>query len=131
MLGRYFAARVHCDGPRDEFRLVGDLVEALSGNQAFGGAFCHGGIGLAQQRRKRRGHPTRRNGTEMLAVKELQAANGDVAQAVRLFEDRVEYRREIACRCVDDRQDLGGRGLARQRLVTLGFALGKLPFQIG
>jgi hypothetical protein len=35
-----------------------------------------------------------------------------------------------AGRRIDHLQHLGGRGLALQRLVTLGFALGKLMFQI-
>ena len=49
----------------------------------------------------------------------------------RLLEDRVEYRREVAGRGIDDLQHLGGRGLLLERLVTLGSAFGKLTMQIG
>ena len=50
---------------------------------------------------------------------------------MRLLQDRIEYRREIAGRGIDDLQHLGSRGLPPQRLVALGSALGKLPLQIG
>ena len=39
---------------------------------------------------------------------------------MRLFEHRVEHRRQIAGRGVDDLQYLGGRGLLLQRLALLG-----------
>jgi hypothetical protein len=48
-----------------------------------------------------------------------------------LFQHCVKHRREVTGRGVDDLQDLSGRGLALHRLVTLGFALGKLTFEIG
>src|SRR6516165_9240272 len=62
-----------------------------------------------------------------------------------LCEHRVEHGSEVTGRGVDDAQDLGGRGLLLQRLVTLGFArvtlgfarvtlgsaLRKLTFEIG
>ena len=47
-----------------------------------------------------------------------------LAQEHRLFEYRVEHRREVAGRGVDDLQYLDGRGLSLHRLVTFGFALG-------
>jgi hypothetical protein len=57
---------------------------------------------------------------------------------VRLFQHRIEHRREIAGRAVDDSQHLGGRGLLRLRLIAFGGALlqpllriGKLALQIG
>ena len=37
-----------------------------------------------------------------------------LAQAHRLFEHRVEHRREVAGRGIDDLQHLGGRGLLLQ-----------------
>ena len=43
----------------------------------------------------------------------------------------VEHWRKIAGRRADDLQYLGDRGLLFERLVTLGFALGKLTFEIG
>jgi hypothetical protein len=39
---------------------------------------------------------------------------------VRLLQDRVEHRSEIAGRTVDDLEDLGGRGLLFQCLTGLG-----------
>src|SRR6516165_7039878 len=55
-----------------------------------------------------------------------------------LCEHRVEHGSEVTGRGVDDAQDLGGRGLLLQPLVTLGFArvtlgsaLRKLTFEIG
>ena len=39
---------------------------------------------------------------------------------MRLFQHRVEHRREVAGRGVDDLQHLGGRGLLLQRLARLG-----------
>ena len=52
------------------------------------------------------------------------------AQGVRLFEDRVEHRREVAGRGVDDLQNLGGGGLARERFVALGRARSKLALEV-
>ena len=43
-----------------------------------------------------------------------------LAQPHRLFQHRVEHRREIAGRGVDDLQHLGGRGLLLQRLALFG-----------
>jgi len=79
------------------------------------------------------------------AVISPQHANIDLTQSQGLVEHRVEHRREVARRGVDDLQHLGGRSLTLQRLVTLGFALvtlglalgkfsltlGKLTFEIG
>src|SRR3954454_24052899 len=55
----------------------------------------------------------------------------------RFVEHRVEHRREVAGRGIDDLQDLGGRGLPCQRLVplsdylvTLGERLAKLALQL-
>jgi hypothetical protein len=48
-----------------------------------------------------RRHPTRRNRAEMLAVINYQDPTGHPAEAVRLLQDRVEDRREIAGRRVD------------------------------
>jgi hypothetical protein len=57
---------------------------------------------------------------ELLAVPELQAAKGDRAKLMRLLQDRVEHRGEIAGRAVDDPQHLGGRGLLLQGLARIG-----------
>jgi hypothetical protein len=68
---------------------------------------------------------------EALPVKGVEMPVGGATQAHCFFEHRVEHRREIAGRRVDDLQDLGGRGFSGQRRVTLGLALGKLTSQIG
>ena len=39
---------------------------------------------------------------------------------MRLLQHRVEHRREVAGRAIDDLQYLGGRGLLLQRLARLG-----------
>ena len=54
-----------------------------------------------------------------------------LAETHRLFEHRVKHRLEMAGRGIDDLQYLGGCGLLSERLVPLGFALGKLTFEIG
>ena len=48
-----------------------------------------------------------------------------------LVEHRVEHRFELTGRGIDDPQHFGRRGFPLQRIVTLGFALGKLTLQIG
>ncbi len=49
----------------------------------------------------------------------LQAAVHGTTKAMRLFEDRVEHRREITGRAIDDLQHLGGRRLLLQGLARL------------
>ena len=66
-----------------------------------------------------------------MAVISPQLAESRLAEAHRSFQHRIEDRCGIAGRGVDDLQYLGRRGLLLQCLVTLGFALGKLTFQIG
>ena len=44
------------------------------------------------------------------------------AQTQRLLQNRVEHRREVAGRRIDDLQHLGGRGLPSERLVALDIA---------
>jgi hypothetical protein len=78
---------------------------------------------------KRPRHPVPRHRAEPRPVVGPQDTGG-VAEARRFFQHRVEHRREVAWRALDDLQYLGGRGLLFQRLVTLGFALGKLTSQI-
>jgi hypothetical protein len=68
---------------------------------------------------------------EGLAIKRLENAERDFAQPHRLFEHRVEHRREVAGRGVDDLQDLGRRGLSGQRLVSLSVGRGKIALKIG
>src|SRR6516162_7007582 len=61
-----------------------------------------------------------RDGAEVFAVVERQRAVRRPAQTVRLLQYRIEHRRKIAGRGIDDLQHLGGRGLLLQRLARLG-----------
>jgi len=67
----------------------------------------------------------------MLTVIRPKDAYVGSTETMSLLQYRVEHRREVARRGVDDLQDLGGRGFPLQRLVTLGFALDKVTLQIG
>jgi hypothetical protein len=64
--------------------------------------------------------PPRCNRAEMFAVIYLQGASVGLAKAVRLLQNRVEHRRQITRRGVDDLQDFGGRSLLVQCLARLG-----------
>ena len=66
-----------------------------------------------------------------LTIPSSKNAKRRLAQPCRLFQHRVEYRRQIAGRGIDDLQYLSGCGLLLERLVTLGSAFGKLSLQIG
>ena len=56
---------------------------------------------------------------------------GGLTQPHGFVEHRIEHRRKVAGRGVDDLQYLGGRGLLSERLVALRSAFGKLALQIG
>ena len=75
---------------------------------------------FAQELGKRRRHPTQGGGFEANAVVGPKHAKSGFAQPHRLFEHRVEDRREVAGRRVDHLQYLGGRGLLLQGLARLG-----------
>src|SRR5215469_4241124 len=77
-----------------------------------------------------RWHAAHRGGPIKFAVPSPQHAERGLAQAQRLFEHGFEHWREITRRAVDDLQDLGGRGLPLQRLVTLGSALCKFSLTL-
>ena len=61
-----------------------------------------------------------RDGAKEFAVIGQQGAVRRFAKGVRLFQYRIEHRREIARRGVNDTQYLGGRGLLVERLAGLG-----------
>src|SRR2546423_560293 len=61
------------------------------------------------------------NAPELLAVVGRQAPVRSAAKAHGLFEHRVEYRRDIAGRGIDDLEDFGGRSLLLQRLARLSY----------
>ena len=71
------------------------------------------------------------NSIELLAVIGPQRAKRRAAQPVRLLQDRIEHRPEVAGRGIDDLQYLGHRRLSRKSLVALGSAFGKLALQVG
>jgi hypothetical protein len=75
--------------------------------------------------------PRKRGKIETLAVVGRDVAEFRLAEVRGLFEHRIEHWREIAGRGIDDLQHFGGRSLLFERLVTLGFAFGKLTSQIG
>jgi len=80
---------------------------------------------------ERFGQSARRGGAEICPIEHHQSALGRSAQGVRFLQYRIEDRRDIARRRIDDLQYLRGRGLLGERLVTLGSALGKLALHIG
>src|SRR6516225_3382680 len=64
--------------------------------------------------------PVYRGEIEALTVIGPQLPKRSTAQPHRLVEHRIEYRREVAWRGIDDSQDLGSRGLLLQSLARLG-----------
>ena len=65
-------------------------------------------------------HSARRDGAEPFTLISHKCAASGTAESVGLFEDRVEYRREVAGRGIDDLQYLGCGGLLLQCLARLG-----------
>ena len=72
-----------------------------------------------------------RSGAKFLPIAHPEDTKVRPAQIGGLLQHGVENRAEIAGRGVDDAEHLGGPGLSLLRFVTLGFAPGKLAFQIG
>jgi hypothetical protein len=69
------------------------------------------------------GHPAHRDHlVQVIAAVDRQCPETCAAEAGRLVQNRLEHRRQIAGRAVDDLQHLGGARLLGQRLVTLGGA---------
>ncbi len=66
----------------------------------------------AQARRHVVGVTASRGGVEEIALDQEQGSTRGAAQDVGLFEDRIEHRRDIARRGIDDLQHLRRRGLA-------------------
>jgi hypothetical protein len=58
-------------------------------------------------------------GSKLPAIHQVERTEMSVAQLDGAFEDGLEDRLRIGPRLTDDPQDLGGRGLARQRLGQL------------
>src|SRR6516165_102862 len=70
-------------------------------------------------------------GPKKLAIVSQQDAVFGTAEAVRFFQYRIEDRREIAGRGVDNLQEFGDGGLPRQSLVALGGAFLDLRLKFG
>ena len=85
---------------------------------------------LRHVRDKRLGHIAFGDVVGAVAIDREQPAEIRFAEPHRLFEHRVEDRLKLARRGVDDRQDLGGRGLLLQRFRKRSITFGKLALQI-
>src|SRR6516162_10236706 len=77
-------------------------------------------VGLLQEFQKPTCHAARGNGSDFGSVIDLQCADRDPTKAVSLLQYRVEYRREIGRRGIDNAQHLGSRRLLFQGLARLG-----------
>src|SRR3954452_22151119 len=82
-------------------------------------------------RGERLGHIAHGGWCEALAIIGRHETEGRLAQAHRLFEDRVEHRGEVAGRRIDDLEDLGYRGLLDERFVTFRSGFRQLTLQCG
>jgi len=58
-------------------------------------------------------------------------AEGGPAQSQRLVEHRLEYRRQVAARLIDDLQHVRRRGLLLHGLIQLGSTLAELLPEFG
>src|SRR5215470_198816 len=97
-----------------------DVCERLSGNQLLAPPRVIRPDALSQPAGERLRYAMTRDRAEVLAVVKKQASEFGPAEGVRLIQDRVKHRRQIARRRIDDLQDLSGRGLLLQRLARLG-----------
>src|SRR5262249_13181968 len=96
------------------------MNEACATEQRVGYWNVRSPISVAQPARKRLGCTTDCNSAKTFAIEELQAPDVIPAKAEGLLQDRVEHRRQIARRGIDDLQDLGGSGLLFQCFARLG-----------
>ncbi len=110
-------------GTRGRMRFLSQIDvmdEVCPTQQLYAGRVRPGLIRLAQQLRVCLRQATGRNRPEMFTVEHHQRTLGRATEVVRLLENRVEHRRQIAGRGVDHLQHLGGCGLLIQRLTLLG-----------
>src|SRR6516225_3398703 len=77
-------------------------------------------VALAQPFLERLRQTVHGNSLESIAVIKLQTTVAHSTEAVRLFQYRLEYRRELARRGIDNFQYFGGRGLLLQCFALLG-----------
>src|SRR6516162_11096430 len=97
-----------------------DVDERLASHQWLGQRRVVRPDALPERAGHRFRHPAARDCMEDLAVLKKQASMVGAAEAVCLFQDRVEDGGEIAGRGVDDLQYLGSGGLLLQGLARLG-----------
>ena len=90
-----------------------------TGQRGFAGRRPDGGL-AHRLRECIGGSPRTATGAESARRRKARTAERGAAQLHRLFQHRVEHRREIAGRGIDDLQYLGGRGLLLQCLARLG-----------
>src|SRR5262249_18051522 len=103
-----------------DFRDIKDLNEWLPRNGAPSRMIRSEPDRLAQEIGEWAGDAAHRDGTEPIAVGYVQAAACSTAEAMRLFQYRVENRGDAARRGVDDLQPLGCSGLLFERLARFG-----------
>src|SRR5215469_7273312 len=97
-----------------------DVCERLSGNQLLAPPRVIRPDALSQPAGERLRYAMTRDRAEVLAVVKKQASEFGPAEGMRLIQDRVKHRRQIARRRIDDLQDLSGRGLLLQCFTRLG-----------
>ena len=73
----------------------------------------------------------RRDCTKAGTIERLDRADGGPANLVRAVQDVLKYRHKVACRRIDDLQQLLHCSLPPQRFGKFSLALGKLAPQIG
>jgi hypothetical protein len=71
-----------------------------------------------------------RDSAKSLTLRDEKLAEFRPAKAHGPFKHRVEDRRQVARRRIDDLQDLSGRGLLPTRFCKFSLTLGKLTSQI-
>src|ERR1700730_8199957 len=101
-------------------RRVRYLHNASSAQQLTERVRSAGSKSLPQAIGKARCETSRRYRTIFLAIIDIQTPERGAAEPVCLFQNRIEHRREVAGRRVDDLQDLRGRRLLLQGLSRLG-----------
>ena len=65
-----------------------------------------------------------------LAIISPKGPESGSAQSQGLFQHRVEHRREVTGRGINDLQHFRGRGLLSEGLVALGSALGEFASKV-
>ncbi len=101
-------------------RQIGYRYELLRSHHATERGIRASSVGLAHELGQRSRHVMDRDSMEVLTIIRPQTTECGLAKTDGLVEHRIEHRREVAGRAVDDLQHLGGRGLLLQGLARLG-----------